>query len=68
MFWEELKDSCLVVLRPKDCAQEKNKKEEGGKEGEWDWREEEGEKVDTGSGNHCGYHSNKLVAQRPPEA
>ena len=67
MFWEELKDSCLVVLRPKDCAQEKNKKEEGGKEGEWDWREEEGEsgeKVDTGSGNNRSDKAGKVQEKK----
>ena len=49
VFWEELKDSCLVVLRPKDCAEEK-KKEEEGKGGKWGWKEESetGEKGESG--------------------
>ena len=57
MFWEELKDSCLVVLRPKDCAQEMKKEEEEGeegKEGKWGWKEEEskaGESDDHGGNN-----------------
>lgn len=58
VFWEELKDSCLVVLRPKACAEEKTKEgEEGAKEGKWGWKEERkgerGESVDqVGSGNN----------------
>ena len=52
VFWEELKDSCLVVLRPKDCAQEEKK--EGGKEGKWGWKEEEESESgdEGGSGNN----------------
>ena len=45
VIWEELKDSCLVVLRPKACAEEKEK-EKGGKGGKWEWREEKTEQDD----------------------
>ena len=50
MFWEELKDSCLVVLRPKACGEEKKKEgEDGGKEGKWGWKEgRKGETVESG--------------------
>ena len=52
MFWEELKDSCLVVLRPKDCGQEKKKEEEEeGKVGKWGWKEEESKADDQGGNN-----------------
>ena len=47
MIWEELKDSCLVVLRPKACAEDRDKeKEKGGKGGKWEWREEKTEEED----------------------
>ena len=47
MIWEELKDSCLVVLRPKACAEDREKeKEKGGKGGKWEWREEKTEEED----------------------
>ena len=49
VFWEELRDSCLVVLRPKDCAQEEKK--EGGKEGKWGWKEESESGDEGGSGS-----------------
>ena len=59
MFWEELKDSCLVVLRPKACAEEKKKEEEeGGKEGKWGWKEDR--KGETGeSGNQVESGNNR---------
>ena len=53
VFWEELPQSCLVVLRPKECTE--GKKEEGGKEGKWGWEEEEEESEsgdEGGSGNN----------------